>query len=150
MSLQEVRQSNAETDGNRRMFQHQNICQYSTGGGTKKKTFSNLPVERYQHGEFDTGQSMQFNKDEASKESEKLKRNQKRKKPTMNRIEYKTSIIQERRDNLYARLIRKCAAIGDLFYSSRNIAAAQKEMCQFNESADVIALRNSYMINGLT
>ena len=93
---------------------------------------------------------MQFNKDEASKESEQLKRNQKRKKPTMNRIEYKTSIIQERRDKLYARLIRKCAAIGDLFYSSRNIAAAQKEMCQFNESADVIALRSSYMMNGST
>ena len=62
MSLQEVQQSDAGTDGDRRMFQHENICQYSTDGSTKKKTHSSLPDDIYQHGVFDTGQSMQFNK----------------------------------------------------------------------------------------
>ena len=32
---------------------------------------------------------------------------------------------------LYARLIRKCAVVEDLFYSMRNITAAGGEMCQF-------------------
>ena len=70
MSLQEVRQSDTGTDGDRRMFQYENTHQYGTDGSTKKKTHSSLPDERYQHGLFDTGQSMQFNKDEVSKEAE--------------------------------------------------------------------------------
>ena len=70
MSLQEVRQSDTGTDGDRRMFQYENIHQYGTDGSTKKKTHSSLPDERYQNGLFDTGQSMQFNKDEVSKEAE--------------------------------------------------------------------------------
>ena len=41
--------------------------------------------------------------------------------------------MKERRYKLYARLIRKCAAIEDLFYSSRNIRSVQEEMCQFND-----------------
>ena len=100
MSLQEVQQSDPGTDGDKRMFQHENICQYGTDGSTKKKTHLSLPVERYQHGVFDTGQSMQFNKDEVSKEAEQLGRGQRKKKPTMKGIEYKTSLMKERRDKV--------------------------------------------------
>ena len=120
------------------MFQHENIRQYGTDGSTKKKTHSSLPDERYQHGVIDTGQSMQFNKDEVSKEAEQLGRGQRKKKPTMKGIEYKTSLMKERRDKVYARLIRKCAAIEDLFYSSRNITAVQEEMCQFNDQLKLL------------
>ena len=38
MSLQEVLQSDAETDGDRSIFQNENIRQYGTDGSTKKKT----------------------------------------------------------------------------------------------------------------
>ena len=118
------------------MFQQENIRQYGTEGSTKKKTHSNLPDERYQHGVFDTGQSMQFNKDEVSKEAEQIGRGQWKKKPTMKGTEYKTSLMKERRDKVYARLIRKCTAMEvycHLFYSSRNITAVQEEMCYFND-----------------
>ena len=54
------------------MFQHENICQYGTDGSTKKKTHLSLPDERYQHVLFDTGQSMQFNKDEVIKKLSNL------------------------------------------------------------------------------
>ena len=138
MLLQEVRQSDTEKDGDRRMFQHDSIHQYGTDGSTKKKTHSLLPDERYQYGVFDTGQSMQFNKDEVSKEAKELGRGQRKKKPTMKGIEYKTSLMKERRDKVYARLMRKCAAIEDLFYSSRNITAVQEEMCQFNDQLKLL------------
>ena len=138
MLLQEVRESDTGTDGDRRMFQHDNIHQCCTDGITKKKTHSSLPDERCQHGLFDTGQSMQFNKDEVSKEGEQLGRSQKEKKPTMKGIEYKTSLRKERKDKVYARLIRKCAAIENLFYSSRNITVVQEEMCQFNDQQKLL------------
>ena len=115
------------------MFQHQNICQDGTDGSTKTKTHSSLPDERYQHGVFETGQSVQFNKDEVTKEAELLGRGQRKKKPTMKGIEYKTSLMKERRDKVCARLVRKCAAIEDLFYSRRNKTAVQEEMCQFSD-----------------
>ena len=93
---------------------------------TKEKTHSSLPDEMYQHGVFDTGQSMQFNKDVVSKDAERLGMSQRKKKSTMEASEYKSSLIKERRDKVYGRLIRKCGAIEDLFYSSRNITAAKK------------------------
>ena len=133
MSFQEVGQSDNWTDGDRRMFQHENIHQYGTDGSSKKKTHSSLPDERYQHGVFDTGQSMQFKNDEVSKEAEELGRGQRKKTPTIKGIEYKIFLKKERRNKVYARLIRKCAVIDDLFYSSRNITAVQEEMCQFND-----------------
>ena len=82
MSLQEVRQSDAGADGDKRMFQHENLCQYGTDGSTKKKGRSSLSDERYQHGVFDTGQSMQFNKDEVSEDTEQLGRGQRKRKPS--------------------------------------------------------------------
>ena len=93
MLLQEVRQSDAGTDGDTRMFQHESICQYGTDGNT--------------------GQSMQFNKDEVSKEAGQLSRVQK-KNPTMKEFEYKTSLMKEKRAKLYATVITKCVANEDL------------------------------------
>ena len=84
MSLQEVRQSNSGTDGDRRLFQHENIHPYGTDLSTKKKTHSSLLDERYQHGVFNTIQSMQLNKDEVIKETEQLGIGQRKKKPTKN------------------------------------------------------------------
>ena len=106
------------------MFQHDNIHQYGTNGSTKKKTHSSLPDERYQHGVFDIGKSIQFDKDEVSKEAEKLGRRQMKKNLAM--MQYKTLLMKERRDKVYARLIRRCAAIEDLFYSSRYITLVQE------------------------
>ena len=45
--------------------------------------------------------------------------------------------MKERRDKVYARL-RKCTAIEDLYYSSRNITAVQKEMHQFNDQLKLL------------
>ena len=73
---------------------------------------------------------MQFNKNGVSKEAEQLGRGQRKKKPTMKGIEYKTSLMKERRHKVYARVIRKYAAIEILFCSSRNVTAVQEEMCQ--------------------
>ena len=72
-------------------------------GRTKKKTHSNLP-----------------------KEAEQLGRGQMKKKLAMKEIQYKTSFMKERRDKVHARLIRRCAAIEDLFYSSRYITLVQE------------------------
>ena len=138
MSFQERGQSDNGTDGDRRMFQHENMHQYGTDGSTKKKTHSSLPDERYQHGVFDTGQSMQFKKDEVSKEAEERGRGQRKKKSTIKGTEYKISLKKERRNKVYERLIRKCAVIDDLFYSSRNITAVQEEMCQFNDQLKLL------------
>ena len=40
--------------------------------------------------------------------------------------------MKESRDKMYARLMKECAAIEDLFYSGRNITAVQEELCLFN------------------
>ena len=42
-----------------------------------EETHSKLLDERYQHGVFDTGETMQFNKDELSKEAEQEVRGKK-------------------------------------------------------------------------
>ena len=63
-----MQQSDAGIDGDSRIFYHENIGQYGTDGSTRKKTHSNLPDERCQYGVLDTGKSIQFNKDEFSKE----------------------------------------------------------------------------------
>ena len=56
----------------------------------------------------------------------------------MKGIEYKTSLMKGRRDKVYARLIRKCAAIEDQFYSSRNISTVQEKICQFNNQLKLL------------
>ena len=81
---------------------------------------------------------MQFKKDEVSKEAEERGRGQRKKKSTIKGTEYKISLKKERRNKVYARLIRKCAVIDDLFYFSRNITAVQEEMCQFNDQLKLL------------
>ena len=66
------------------MFQHENIHPYGTNVSTKKKTHPSLLDERYQHGVFNTTQSMQLNKDKVIKETEQLIIGQRKKKPTKN------------------------------------------------------------------
>ena len=39
--------------------------------------------------------------------------------------------MKERRDKVYARLIKKFVVIKNLFYSSRNVTAIQEEIFQF-------------------
>ena len=80
--MQDTRQCDTGTDGDRRIIQYENIHQYGTDGSAKKKTHSSLPDERYQHGVFDTELSMQFNKDEVSKEVEQPRKGHRKKKPT--------------------------------------------------------------------
>ena len=126
--MQEESQSYARTDGDRRTFHHGNIRQYGTYGSTKKKAHLDLPDKKYQHDVFHTGQCAQHNKDEASKGAEQLRRGQRKKKSTTKGSEYKTFLMKERRDKLYARFIRKCAVIEDLFHSSRNITAVQENV----------------------
>ena len=81
---------------------------------------------------------MQFNKDGVSKEVEQIERGQK--KPAMKGIEYKLSLMKKIKDKVSARLIRKCAAIEDVFYSTRSITAAQEEMRQFNDQLKLLIL----------
>ena len=121
MLLQEVRQSDTATDGDRRMFQYENIHQYGTDGSTKKKT--RVCLMKGMNMVYSILDNPCSSKDEVSKGAEQLGRGQRKKKPTIKGIEYKTSLMKERRDKVYARLIRKCAATEDLFYSSRNITA---------------------------
>ena len=75
------------------------------------------------------------------------------------RIEYKTYLMKERRDQVYARLIRKCAGTDDLFYFNRNITAVQEETCQFNDQLKLLSLHEEIhamleeekkVMNGLT
>ena len=47
-------------------------------------------------------------------------------------IEYKISLMKKKRDKAYARRIKTCLVIEDLFYSSRYITTVQEEMCQFH------------------
>ena len=54
---------------------------------TKKKANASLLDKRYQHDVFDTGQSMQLNKDRVSKEDEQLGKSQRKKTPTVKGIE---------------------------------------------------------------
>ena len=51
-----------------------NMHHHGTDVCTWKETHMILPDERYKHGLFDTGQPMQFNKDEFSKVFEQLGR----------------------------------------------------------------------------
>ena len=49
-----------------------------------------------------------------------------------------TSLIKEKRDNVYARLIRKHSVIEDLFYCSKNITIIEEEICQFDDKLKLL------------
>ena len=48
-------------------------------------------------------------------------------------LAYKCNILRDRGSRMDGRLIRRYATIEDLLFSTRNVAAAQKEMGQFND-----------------
>ena len=79
---------------------------------------SSLPDELYQHGDT----SMY----------EELGRGQRTKKMTKKGLEYQISLMKEKRQKMYSRLLRKCGVVEDLLYSSRNMIAI-KEMSQLND-----------------
>ena len=65
-------------------------------------------------------------------QQEDLGRSQRSRELTSKGLEYKISLLKERREKTYARLARKCNAVEDLLYSSKNKAAAE-EMLQIND-----------------
>ena len=48
-------------------------------------------------------------------------------------MEYEISLMKEKRQKIYSRLLRKCEVVEDFFYSSRNVIAVEEEMSQFND-----------------
>ena len=66
-------------------------------------------------------------------QQEDLGRGQRLKKPTSKGLEYKISLLKERREKTYSRLARKCNAVEDLLYSSKNKVAVEEEMLQIND-----------------
>ena len=56
-----------------------------------------------------------------------------KKKTTSKELEYKISLLKERREKTYSRLARKCNAVEDLLYSSKNKVAVEEEMLQIND-----------------
>ena len=83
---------------------------------TKMKT-SSLPDELYQHGDT----SMY----------EKQGRGQITKKMTKKGLEYHISLMKEKRQKIYSRLLRKCGVIEDLL--SSNMIAVEEEMLHLND-----------------
>ena len=66
-------------------------------------------------------------------QQEDLGRGQRSRKPTSKGLEYKISLLKEQREKTYSRLARKCSAVEDLFYSSKNKVAVEEEMLQIND-----------------
>ena len=66
-----------------------------------------------------------------------LSRGQRSRKLTSKRLEYKISLLKERSEKTYSRLVRKCNAVEDLFYSSKNKVAVE-EMLQINDLTKVL------------
>ena len=54
-------------------------------------------------------------------------------KLTSKGLEYKISMLKERKEKTYSRLARKCNAVEDLLYSSKNKVAVEEEMLQIND-----------------
>ena len=101
MSLQEVRQTITGTDGDARSLQ-------SSINGTKKKKTLSLPDDVHQHEEFRESRSMIVSShDVILNQQEDLGRGQRLKKPTSKGLEYKISLLKERREKTYSRLARK-------------------------------------------
>ena len=127
MLLQEVRQTITGTDGDERSLQ-------SSVSGTKKKKTLSLPGDVYQHEEFRASRSVMVSShDVMLNQQEDLGRGQRSRKPTSKGLEYKISLLKERRGETYSRLARKCNAVEDLFYSSKNKVAVEEEMLQIND-----------------
>ena len=127
MLLQEVQQTITGTDGDARSLQS------SISGAKKKKTLTLLD-DVHQHEEFRESRSMIVSSHDVKlNQQEELGRDQRLRKPTSKGLEYKISLLKERREKTYSRLARKCNAVEDLLYSSRKKAAAEEEMFQIND-----------------
>ena len=127
MLLKEVRQTITGTDCDARSLQ-------SSISGTKKKKTLSLPDDVHQHEEFRESRSMIVSShDVILNQQEDLGRGQRLKKPTSKGLEYKISLLKERREKTYSRLARKCNAVEDLLYSSKNKVAVEEEMLQIND-----------------
>ena len=72
---------------------------------------SSLPDELYQHG--DTSMYAE------------LGRGRRTKKMTKKGLEYQISLMMEKRQNMYSRLLRKCGVVDHFLYSSRNMIAVE-------------------------
>ena len=110
MSLQEVQQTITGTDGNTRSLQ-------GRVNGAKKKKILSLPGDVPQHEEFRASRSVMVSShDVVLNQQEDLGRGQRLRKPTSKALEYRISLLKERREKTYSRLARKCNAVEDLFY----------------------------------
>ena len=96
----------------------------SSINGTKKKKALSLPGDMYQHEEFRASTSVMVSShDVILNQQEDLGRGQRSKKPTSKGLEYKISLLKEQRETTYSRLARKCNAVEDMFYLSKNKVA---------------------------
>ena len=126
MSLQEVRQTITGTDGDARSLQ-------SSINGTKKKKTLSLPDDVHQHEEFRESRSMIVSShDVILNQQEDLGRDQRLRQPISKGLEYKISLLKERREKTYSRLARKSNTVENLLYSSKNKAAVE-QMLQIND-----------------
>ena len=92
-----------------------------------------LPGDEHQHEEFRESRSMMVSSHVILNQQEDLGRSQRSRELTSKGLEYKISLLKERREKTYSRLARKCNAVEDLLYSSRKKAAAEEEMLQIND-----------------
>ena len=127
MPLPEVRQTITGTDGDVRSLQ-------SDVNGTKKKKTLSLPGGVHQHKKFKASRSMMVSShDVILNQPGDSGRGQRSRKPISKGLEYKISLLKERREKTYSRLARNYNAAEDLFYSSKNNVAVEEEMLQIND-----------------
>ena len=127
MPLQEVQQTRTGTDGDAKSSQ-------SIISGTKKKKKLSLPDDVHQHEEFRESRSMIVSSHDVKlNQQEDLGRGQRLRKPTSKGLENKISLLKERREKTYSRLARKCNAVEDLLYSSKDKVAVEEEMLQISD-----------------
>ena len=126
MSLQEVQQTITGTDVDARSLQS------SINGIKKKKTLS-LPYDVHQHEEFRESRSMIVSShDVILNQQEDLGRGQRLRQPISKGLEYKISLLKERREKTYSILARKSNTVENLLYSSKNKVAVE-QMLQIND-----------------
>ena len=126
MLLQEVRQTITGTDGDARSLQ-------SSISGTKKKKTLSLPDDVHQHEEFRESRSMIVSShDVILNQQEDLGRGQRLRQTISKGLEYKISLLKDRREKTYSRLARKSNAVENLLYSSKNKVAVE-QMLQIND-----------------
>ena len=110
MLLQEVRQFDTRTDGdgniliNNRYRSQPAFDDFQNESAATRMKASTLPYELYQHGDT----SMY----------EELGRGQRNKKMTKKGLEYQISLMKEKRQKMYSRLLTKCGVVDDLLYAS--------------------------------